>query len=118
MADVPAYATGDTWPPLSGTVRDDEGITVPIAGASSLRFIAKSGSTVIAGAAVNLDDGVTPELAGTWEYRWGAADTSVAGDYIGELEVKWDAVSTPQKIETFPPRTVDKPHFTIDPDLD
>lgn len=90
---TPVYYTGDTWPPLSGTAVAD------LSTADSIRMIAKlnAGATVIAGTASFITDGSD----GAWEYPWGASDLTVAGTYTPEIEVTWDALSSPPKIETF-----------------
>jgi hypothetical protein len=110
----PVYYTGDTWPPLSGTVKDAGGNAVNISTATSIRMVAKSGATIITGATANDDDGSNPNR-GRWHYNWAAADLSVAGDYIPEIEVTWDAVSSPPKIETF---RLDTEKFTVKADND
>jgi hypothetical protein len=109
---VPEYKTGDTWPPITGTVSDANGV-VDISSAASLRFIAKSGAFVIAGAAENLDDG-QPANAGKWKYTWGANDLANAGEYECEIEITWSA----GVIETFPSKDSNNPTFAVTDDLD
>jgi hypothetical protein len=110
---TPVYYTGDTWPPMTGTVKDSTGAAVDISSADSLRMVAKisGAATVIEGAAANLTDGTD----GKWEYTWAADDLSVAGDYVPEIEVTWDNASTPPKIETF---RDDSQKFTVRADND
>ena len=110
---IPEYKTGDTAPDIAGTVTDANG-PVNISTATSLRFIAKSGSNpVIAGAATKVDDGTTP-LRGKWKYTWGASDLSIAGTWEVEIEVTW----TSGKIETFPNSKTRNPTFIVTEDLD
>ena len=98
---TPEYYTGDTWPPLVMTAKDAAGVAVDISAADSLRMIAKlsgGGPTdVIEGVATNLTDGIN----GKAEYTWAADDLTAAASYVPELEVTWDALSTPPQIETF-----------------
>lgn len=96
---TPVYYTGDTWPPMTGTVKDSAGVAVDISTADSLRMIAKrsGGVELIDGVATNNTDGVD----GKWKFTWAADDLTVAGDYVPEIEVTWDNLSTPPKIETF-----------------
>lgn len=96
---VPEFRTGDTWPPLTGTVTDGAGNPVAINTASSVRMVAllQPGATVITGTTVIVDDGTAPNK-GKWSYTWGASDLSAAGTYEVEIEVTWSA----GKIQTFP----------------
>jgi hypothetical protein len=109
---VPEYKTGDTFPAISGTISDANG-PVNIFAASSIRFIAKTGSTVIAGAATKIDDNTVP-LRGKWSYSWGPSDLLAAGTYTCELEVTWST----GVIETFPSKDTNNPTFTVSADLD
>jgi hypothetical protein len=112
---IPEYFTGDTWPPLSGTVKDASDAAVNISGATSIRMIAKrsGGTEVIAGTATIVDDSTTPNR-GKWTYEWASSDLSVAGSYVPEIEVTWPG-GPPTRIETF--RT-DSETFTVKADND
>lgn len=108
---TPIYYTGDTWPPITGTCKDANGTAVDLSTSDSLRFVAKSGSTVITGTAAFNTDGID----GKWKYTWAAADLTTAGSYVPEIEVTWDSASTPVKIETF---RDDNQTFTVATDND
>lgn len=109
------YKTGDTFPPIKGTVLDANNAAVNVFTATSLRFIAKrvGGNEVITGAATKIDDG-TLGLRGRWQYTWGSSDLSVAGDYETEIEVTWSVGN----IETFPDNKTRNPVFNVSADLD
>jgi hypothetical protein len=108
----PEYKTGDTWPPITGIVSDANG-PVNINTATGVRFIAKSGTTTIAGAATNLDDGTVPNR-GKFKYTWGSSDLSQAGDYESEVEVTWQV----GRVETFSSDKARNPTFHVTDDLD
>lgn len=84
--------TGDTHPPITATLTDSAG-AVDLTTADSVRFVMKSGATVVEGACT-----VTNAVAGEVEYDWAAGDTDVAGTYEVEFEVTWNV----GEIETFP----------------
>lgn len=109
------YKTGDTWPPIKGTVTDADEAAVNIFTATSVRFIAKKvgGTEVVTGVATKLDDGTVP-LRGRWQYTWASNDLSVAGDYEVEIEVTWSA----GQIETFPDAASRNPKYNVSTDLD
>lgn len=109
------YKTGDTWPPIEGTVTDADDNAVDISTASSVRFIAKKtgGVETITGTAENLDIGDLP-TRGRWRYTWEAGDLDVAGVYQVEIEVTWQV----GQIETFPDKDSRNPTFDVTPDLD
>lgn len=97
MADV-VIKQNDTWPPLRGAAADEDGL-MDLSAADSLRFIMKSGQTLVDGSATAIEP---PDEDGfNWSYTWGTADTSVVGTYQAELEITWDA-GPPVKIETVP----------------
>ena len=103
---TPTYYTGDTWPPLTGTCMTVAGTAASLATMDSLRMIAKGNSTgtVIAGSAAFCAAEHGGNGAGTdgkFQYLWDADDLTVADTYTPELEVTWDALSSPPKIETF-----------------
>lgn len=109
MPTPPVYYTGDTWPPLTGTAKDANGTPVDLSTADSMRVISKGSKqspTTIAGTAVFATSDVVPGATGdgtdgNWMSPWGAADLTDPDSYIPELEVTWDAASTPPKVETF-----------------
>lgn len=109
------YKTGDTFPHIFGTILDSDNQPVNVFGATSLRFIAKrqTGTEIIAGTAVKLDDSTVP-LRGRWKYVWAANDLAVAGDYEVEIEVTWSVGN----IETFPDNKTRNPIFNVTADLD
>lgn len=108
----PEWKTGDTYPPIRGTVTDDSAAAVDISGAASIRFIAKSGANVIAGTATILDVGVPTR--GRWEYEWASDDLAAAGSYEAEIEVTWGVGD----IETFPSNEANNPTFPVTADND
>lgn len=106
MAATCIFYTGDTWPPLTGTIRNASGIAQSLASAASFRTVSKmSGATpVIQGAATYCPTafgGTGNGSDGKWAYFWAADDLALAGSYVPEVEVTWDAASTPARIETF-----------------
>lgn len=104
---------GDTWPPLRGKAEDDDGL-IDMSAADYVKVIMKSGATTIQGTvtpASDVDPAYTandPDFAVAdsdgfnWKYTWGATDTAVVGTYSVELEITWDAASTPPQVETVP----------------
>lgn len=117
MAD-PKYKTGDTWPPLSGTVSDDGG-PVNISTADSLRVILKLDSPITTKSlpATNLDVG-TPETRGKWEAPLAIDTFDNPGEWDAEVEVTWDGTSTPPEIETYPNDAANNPKIHVTSDLD
>lgn len=85
----------DTWPPLRGKASDENGL-MDLSEATSLKFLAKSGTKLIEGAAVAIQP---PDSDGyNWKYVWAAEDLSVVGEYKAELEITWE----PGKVQTVP----------------
>ena len=102
---TPEYYTGDTWPPLTGTAKTN-GTAVNLSYADSMRMIAKGAASldIIAGTATFCtvpNGGLGDGTDGKAQYLWAADDLTVADTYTPELEVTWDAISSPPKIETF-----------------
>ncbi len=64
----------------------DTGAKVPanLTGASSVKFLAVAGQTVVTGPAEFVD-----RATGVVEYAWEPGDTAIAGDYAVEFEVMW-----------------------------
>jgi hypothetical protein len=117
---TPEYYTGDTWPPLTGTAKNAAGNPQDISSADSLRAISKrvGGTEVIAGTAVFKEvvhGGAGNGTDGEWQYVWDADDLTLAGEYIPELEVTWDELSSPPKVETF---RLDSEKFIVHADND
>jgi hypothetical protein len=83
---------GDSWPPLAATLSDGSG-PVNLTTADSVRWIMKSGSTVVSGPCV-----VADAVNGRVAYAWDPGDTDTAGAYQGEFEVTWNV----GEVETFP----------------
>lgn len=105
---TPEYYTGDTWPPLGMVATNAAGAPVDLSSAASFRMIAKQllpvGVDIIDGPAVFMDPdrgGTGDGTDGQMEYFWTASDLTIVASYTPELEVTWDALSTPPKIETF-----------------
>lgn len=103
---TPIYYTGDTWPPLGMTATDSAGVPVDLSSSDSLRMIAKqnSGADLIVGVPVFTDPdrgGTGDGTDGKSEYFWAIDDLSIVAAYTPELEVTWDAGSSPPRIETF-----------------
>lgn len=103
---TPVYYTGDTWPPLGMTAQNAAGADVDLSTADGLRMIAKQvgGNDIIAGVAEYTDPargGTGDGTDGQAEYMWEIDDLTIADTYTPELEVTWDAGSSPPKIETF-----------------
>lgn len=117
MAD-PKYKTGDTWPPLSGTVSDDGG-PVNISTADSLRVVLKLDNPVTSKSlpATKLDVG-TPETRGKWEAPLAADTFDNPGEWDAEVEVTWDNATTPPEIETYPNDAANNPKIHVTADLD
>lgn len=59
-----------------------------------------------------------PDNRGQARYIWQAGDTDDSGGYKGEVELTWDAASSPPKVETVPNDDADNFDLTMDPDLD
>lgn len=114
MATIKA---GDTWPPLRGSAGPDLDGNNPadLASADSMILIIKhsSGAPLLEVTAVAIDP--TLNDGDNWEYELQDGDTDVIGDYKMELEVTWDAASTPPKVQTFP--NVGTEILTIEDDL-
>ena len=90
----------DTWPPLRFAARDENGL-LPLEEADSLKLILKSGTTVLLeGDAEAIDPDVYDGFNG--QYVWQAGDTNNVGGYQIELEITWDASTTPPRVETVP----------------
>lgn len=97
MASV--WKQHDTWPPLRGKAEDDDGL-MDLTAADSLKFLAKSGTDLIEGAAEPIDP---PDEDGfNWKYVWEETDLAKTGEYKVELEITWDALSSPPKVQTVP----------------
>ncbi len=96
----------DLAPIISGTLTDEDGAAVDIAGATlALTMTPMDGTTAkVDGAAASNDqngDAATAEANGTkgaWSYAWVAGDTDTAGYFNVEVQVTYDD-GTP---ETFP----------------
>jgi hypothetical protein len=97
MADL-IIKQHDTWPPIRGAASDDDGL-IDLTGADSLKLILKTGTTTIEGTAYPIDP---PEEGFNWSYTWAAGETDIVGTYQGELEVTWDAGTSPPRVETIP----------------
>lgn len=92
MADSLTVKAGDTYPPVQITLSDAGG-SVDLTVADSVRFVMKSGATIVEGPMT-----VTDATAGIVEYTWTSGDTDIAAVYQAEVEVTWNV----GEIETFP----------------
>lgn len=115
MADA-TIKRNDTWPPIRGAASDQSGL-LDLTTADSLKFLAKSGATLISGTAEALSP---PEVdfdgkEYNWRYVWADGDTAIAGDYEVELEITWDSTTTPPQVETVP--NSGKQTLTIESDV-
>ena len=81
MADF-QIRKGDRLPTLTATLLDAAG-PINLTG-TTVAFKAKSGATLISGAAT-----ITDAVAGKVEYAWGANDTSIVGAYLAKFEVTY-----------------------------
>lgn len=101
MADRTMKA-GDTWPPLRGSAGDDNIAAYDLTLADSLKLVIKhsSGTPLLEVTPVALDPTVNDGR--NWEYQWQDGDTDVIGSYQVELEITWDALSTPPHVQTVP----------------
>lgn len=90
----------DTWPAVRFKASDQDGL-LPLEDADSLKFIIKSGSTVVVeGVATSLDPNTNDGFNG--QYLWAEGDTDNVANLQIELEITWDANSDPPRIETIP----------------
>src|SRR5215213_3776595 len=99
MADI---KKGDTWPPLQGRAEDQDG-PLPVIEADEILIFLRhkvNVSTFIQGTVLAY---AAPDDNGfNWEFQWRTGDTAVIGDYDCEIQITWDAVSSPPKVETVP----------------
>lgn len=109
---------GDTWPPITGTVRDADG-PVPLGGADEVLLVLRSDDRRVEAvvAVVDPDARRGEPDAGKWSYTWQDGDTAYAGTYAVEIQVTWDAATTPPRIQTFPNSAGENETLTIDNDL-
>jgi hypothetical protein len=108
---------GDTWPPQRGAATDDDGLLPLVEADEVLFFASKSNPTnFIQGTATVIDP---PDADGfNWQYEWQAGQTDVPGSYKCELQITWDAGSSPPKVETVPNDGSANPDLVIWEDLD
>ena len=86
------YKTGSTAPPFTYTLRDSSGDPIDVSGTATvtLHLDDPDGNTVLAGAAVTVEDGAAGEVS----YSWAAGDLSTAGDHEAEFEITTEAGET------------------------
>lgn len=74
---------GDTYPPLTATLRDPDGDPVDLTG-STVRFSVRTarGALLVDRAVCTISDAV----AGAVSYQWSALDTVNPGDHYAEFE--------------------------------
>lgn len=96
--------TGDLYPNVRGQASDSTGV-LDLSTATSLQFRAKSGATLVSGAAV----ADTPPIADAdgvhhwnWHYVLVGTDTTTVGTYDVELFVTWPSA----KPQTFGGETI------------
>ena len=98
MADI-TIKQHDTYPPLRGAAYDADGL-LDLSGASSARVVIKGSGTAVLGGTVSILD---PAVNGyNWSYSWRSVDTAGTGTFSVELEITWDANSSPARVETLP----------------
>jgi hypothetical protein len=108
---MPHYRQGDTWPPLSGTVSDENG-PVDIHLAALVEVHLKSLATLITGTVIVDDDGTLP-LRGQWHYVPAINDWSIVGDYMSLIKVTWRTDTTPHEIETYSNNSANDPIVSV-----
>lgn len=86
---------GDTRPPITAFLRDENGNAVNLSG-GSVAFSMGEGASRVSGAACTVLD----PAAGAVQYSWDVADTFVPGRFDGEFQVTYSN----GKKETFPRR--------------
>lgn len=98
MADL-VLKQHDTWPPLRMALKDENGL-LDLTEADSAKLLLKNGTTLITGPVIPIspvdEDGMNAK------YEWAASDTAITGDYAGEVEITWDAGTSPPEVETIP----------------
>lgn len=101
MADV-TIKQGDTWPPLRGTAASEADGVVDLFLADSMKVVIKQhgGGVTITATPTALNPATNDGF--NWKYDWADTDTAVIGEYDVELEVTWDATTTPDQVQTFP----------------
>jgi hypothetical protein len=100
MADLTIKA-GDTWPPLRGRAEDQDGL-LDLVDAEQILVIIKhsSGTPLLVKDATAIDPPDSDNM--NWNTPWDEGDTDVIGSYDVELEITWDSLSTPPKVQTVP----------------
>lgn len=102
----PKYTVGDTYPPIRGMAKDENG-PVDLTTADEVKFLAVGKTTVFEGDVViinppeDVGDSASP-LGYNWHYVLAAGDTATPGDFTPWLKITWDAASTPPLIEWLP----------------
>jgi hypothetical protein len=116
MADV---KKNDTWPPLRGRAEDQNGDAIDLTAADETLIFMRHKTTPSTFIQGTVTPYVQPDSDGfNWEFVWRAGDTAVIGDYDTELQVTWDAGSTPPKVETIPNNRTNNPTITVWEDID
>jgi hypothetical protein len=83
MAVVLVVKQGDTFPGVETTLTDSKG-AINLTEATSVKFIAKSGSHIIEGNCTIIEAG-----KGTVSYPWAEGDTGITGVYKVEYKITW-----------------------------
>lgn len=89
---------GDTWPPITGTLRTSAG-PVDLTAAVEVRMWMRSDTL-----AINTDEcEITDALAGVVSYTPSPTETAISGTYRLEWQVDWGDDETDRpRIQTFP----------------
>jgi hypothetical protein len=86
------WKTGDTYPPLRGTVQDS-GLPIDLTTADHILVYIRRPDL-----AVLVKTPIFDASVGGWSVEWSSSDLSVPGTYSVEVEVSW----TPDAVQTFP----------------
>lgn len=89
----------DTWPPLRLALSDENGLLdLSTAGTIIFRGKLQGGTNLIGGTAGTVLE--FPDGDYNAQYPWKATDLVTPGTYDCEVEITWDAGTTPPEVET------------------
>lgn len=100
---------GDRLPVLTATLKDADGVAIPLGTATSVKFLMASKTTGTL--KVDANATIVDAAAGQISYAWGANDTDTPGTYQCEFEILWNS----GKKQTVP--TVGYFDIMVEPDL-